>query len=414
MGCKLTNDVDGDKVADIGDEITCGGTESFYVYSSDSTDIKMLAKYNLYVGGEYDASTSTYTAYGDDATGLQDVNMKGFNSLAIRKGTTIFSNDDVKGTNYSDYEGSLVQKYVREYAAKLSEKGVKASEVTLITKEEIDILANKTLDVEYINSWAPKWLYSSSYWTRSAYSENAIWFVSNSGSFSYTNYNNNSLFGVRPVVVISSYDIKESIPKLACRATECIDNDKSKDISIGDLITYDTESFYVYSNDSTNIKMLAQYNLEVGNNKNSLYPVTTEKNLQSEKTLETNYGVVAFSSTSEKGTSYTDYEGSIVQNYVNIYATKLAEKGINAKEVTLLSLEELKLLGCSSDEFTCENAPEFVYSMQYWTKTKYNDTNIWCVRNNKELSYISYKSGNVSNTSTFGVRPTVYISVDEI
>lgn len=42
--------------SNIGDEIACG-TEHFYVIENDGTNIKMLAKYNLYVGANYDKIT---------------------------------------------------------------------------------------------------------------------------------------------------------------------------------------------------------------------------------------------------------------------------------------------------------------------------------------------------------------------
>ena len=38
---------------DIGSEIACG-SEHFYVIFSNDNEIKMLAKYNLYVGANYD------------------------------------------------------------------------------------------------------------------------------------------------------------------------------------------------------------------------------------------------------------------------------------------------------------------------------------------------------------------------
>lgn len=43
------------------------------------------------------------------------------------------------------------------------------------------------------------------------------------------------------------------------------DDDCSGDITVGDLITLGTESFYVIENNDENIQMLAKYNLEVGN-----------------------------------------------------------------------------------------------------------------------------------------------------
>ena len=44
--CYISNDVDSDGIADIGDMITCG-TESFYVISNDGENIEMLAEKNI-------------------------------------------------------------------------------------------------------------------------------------------------------------------------------------------------------------------------------------------------------------------------------------------------------------------------------------------------------------------------------
>ena len=52
----------------VGSEV-CIGEECFYVISSDEDNVLMLAKYNLYVGNHC-TSSSTCTAYGDEATGM--------------------------------------------------------------------------------------------------------------------------------------------------------------------------------------------------------------------------------------------------------------------------------------------------------------------------------------------------------
>ena len=59
-----------------GDEISINN-EHFYILSNDGTDVKAIAKYNLYVGGDYNSSTDVRTEYGSEATGLQDPSMKG-------------------------------------------------------------------------------------------------------------------------------------------------------------------------------------------------------------------------------------------------------------------------------------------------------------------------------------------------
>ena len=114
---KLINVVSGDGT-NKSDEV-CIGEECFYVMYSDDTSITMLAKHNLYVGGEYNSS---WTAYGDEATGKQDSTMLGFVSgQSIRKGTTKFSNTNYWSSTVSSYpayvydSNSTLYSYVENY-----------------------------------------------------------------------------------------------------------------------------------------------------------------------------------------------------------------------------------------------------------------------------------------------------------
>ena len=93
--------VSGD-IETVGSEV-CFDTECFYVIGNDGSNVSLLAKYNLYVGSEY--NNGTLTAYGNDATGMQDENMLGnlFKTGVPSKGVTAFSDDSKKGENYSDY-----------------------------------------------------------------------------------------------------------------------------------------------------------------------------------------------------------------------------------------------------------------------------------------------------------------------
>lgn len=87
---------------DIGDVITCGG-EEFYVISNDGTNIKMLAKYNLYVGNYRNADDTGYTMHSyneSEATGIQHSSMKaGGNSNGKTEGITYYSSSETKGAN---------------------------------------------------------------------------------------------------------------------------------------------------------------------------------------------------------------------------------------------------------------------------------------------------------------------------
>ena len=202
-GMKVINVVSGDGTQ-TSDEI-CIGEECFYVMYSDETTVTMLAKYNLYVGGEYNSS---WTAYGEEATGKQDLNMIGYSSKGKPyKGTTKFSNTNYWSSTVSSYpsyvynENSLLYSYVENYKTYLSTLGVTPIEARLITYEELtDLRCSGTKCTS-----APSWVYATTYWSGSADSSYDVWRVDSNGNFDYGNndYSNDSYFGCRPVITIS-------------------------------------------------------------------------------------------------------------------------------------------------------------------------------------------------------------------
>ena len=200
-GMKVINVVSGDGTQ-TSDEI-CIGEECFYVMYSDETTVTMLAKYNLYVGGEYNSS---WTAYGEEATGKQDLNMIGYSSKGKPyKGTTKFSNTNYWSSTVSSYpsyvynENSLLYSYVENYKTYLSTLGVTPIEARLITYEELtDLRCSGTKCTS-----APSWVYATTYWSGSAPSSDHVWSVGSSGCFSNNNYSNNNSYGCRPVITIS-------------------------------------------------------------------------------------------------------------------------------------------------------------------------------------------------------------------
>ena len=204
--CKLTKDENSDGIADIGDMITCD-TESFYVYNNDGETIKMLAQYNLYVGGDYNNTTSTYTPYGEEATGLQNSNMLGYvYGQDIFKGTTPFSNDEISGNNYNDYEGSIVENYVKAYEHELNKMGIKFKKISIISMDDLlELSSLSVIESGHITSWAPEWLYNSTYWVQQIYDTEQIGYINTDGYFSYITYD--QTLGVRPAVYISVDEI---------------------------------------------------------------------------------------------------------------------------------------------------------------------------------------------------------------
>lgn len=184
------------------------------------------------------------------------------------------------------------------------------------------------------------------------------------------------------------------------------DNDCSKDLSIGDLITIDTESFYIYNLEGDTIKALAEYNLYVGNTCTSgaTSSCTTLQNstgLQDSRAI--GYGTTPRIGTVKFGDS-NSYSSSVVKSYIDQYAVKMSKKEPNITNVRLITKDELVELGC---EKTCITAPKFTYNTSYWTSTAHPDYNnrIWFV-----YSFGSFGAVYINYDFEMGVRPVIEIS----
>lgn len=191
----------------VGSEISLG-KERFYLISNDNSTVAMLAKYNLYVGN-YCTSAYSCTAYGDEATGIQDSTMLGYRSsnTASRCGPLSFSTTAYWVDFVSEYpayvfdDNSVLFEYVEFYKTYLEGIGISISDVRLI---EYDELMNLGCDVLYgfCNNASYSWVYSTSYWSGTAVDDTHIFFVRNGGS-AFDIYSYRSGHGLRPVVEIA-------------------------------------------------------------------------------------------------------------------------------------------------------------------------------------------------------------------
>ena len=200
---------------EIGTIVTIG-TEQFYTIGTVGDNVKLLAMYNLYVGGK--SNYEDWSPYGDEATGMQDATMLGVYGNAIKtKGVTAYSDNGVS------YSGSIVEGYVNNYKTLLeSNFDIEVIEARLITKDELLNFSWDEIAGEYItdintyraNENTYTWLYSSSYWTGSNYGEEYIWEVDTYGDFFPYDYDIPSYIGVRPVIVVPKYAITgEIVPR---------------------------------------------------------------------------------------------------------------------------------------------------------------------------------------------------------
>ena len=185
----------------VGSEI-CIKEECFYVISSTEDTVTMLAKYNLLVGNSVDENRNVTPL--SNPTGIQDETAKGcVNGSTVCIGTVPFAEDfdQLKGLTY---EGSIVEGYVNNYVSYLESLGINISDVRLITKDELEKLGCSSENFSCIE--ALSWVYSTHYWTGIIYNSQ-FWGTEVDGVMGEyigsRSYNDNSYFGVRPVITIS-------------------------------------------------------------------------------------------------------------------------------------------------------------------------------------------------------------------
>ena len=186
---------------DIGIE-KCIGSECFHIIGTEGENVKLFSIYNLYVGGEYNRETGHLRLYGEEATGMQDENMRGYvKGETLAKGTISFSNVS------NVYSGSIVEEYVNNYKTKLEEYyEIEVLEARLISSDEL-----KEFGCNYVNKLCftdreYTWIYSTSYWTgtgKGTSKYNWVVYVRTIGDNYYAQSIAKTTFGVRPVIIVS-------------------------------------------------------------------------------------------------------------------------------------------------------------------------------------------------------------------
>ena len=200
--------------------------------------------------------------------------------------------------------------------------------------------------------------------------------------------------------------------------------------AIGTIVTIGSEQFYTIGTKEDNVKLLSMYNLMVGNEVTnieietwniSIKELTKPTGMQSLNALGSKwdsnedpidfpwYGLVPFSSVEKHGTSYSDYSGSLVEEYVNNYKILLESKfGVIVDEARLITYDELtnEKIGCSVAGSTCTTSSfDWIYSTSYWSGSAYDNRSIWVVDSDGLFEYAAYRTKHVS-----GVRPVIVIS----
>ena len=369
----------------VGDKIQIGD-ENFWVISNTNGTIRALAEYNINVGSNKNPSVTE---------GLQNESVRGYRSGGGTKyGNVAFSSSS------STYSGSAYEGYINSYISLLvSTYGLNAGDISgdAITKTELETLGCNSSSNTCSGSSYP-WVYTTSYWSGSAYSSSLVWDVRSDGLFGRYSCGSDSPFGVRPVIELNASEfIVEPVYKVITQA--------GSSLTTGDKIAIGDENFWVISNTNGTIRALAEYNINVGSNKNpSVTEGLQDESVKGRLQSGTKYGNVAFDS------SGTTYAGSALEGYINDYIDLIVSTyGLNASDIRgdAITYTELETLECDgSSDYTCSGSTySWVYTTSYWSGSAYDSNYVWDVNSNGDFDANGYYNGYY-----FGVRPVVILS----
>ena len=212
---------------------------------------------------------------------------------------------------------------------------------------------------------------------------------------------------------------------------------------IGTIVTIGDQQFYTIGTEENNVKILSMYNLYVGgyysagsmslssqNNDvkvsklNYILEDSKVQQLAGEKPTYSDFnnstgmqdsrmkgyvssgtpylGVTVFSNTG------ATYSGSIIESYVNNYKSLLETNyNIDITEARLINYEELNKFGCVDEDYSCTNAPSWLYSTSYWSMSVRAADYIWYVDTD---GFFAGEENDLNNKN--GVRPVIIISKD--
>lgn len=162
----------------------------------------------------------------------------------------------------------------------------------------------------------------------------------------------------------------------------------TKNFKVGDEIILGDVKFNIYKigNDNKTLHLLAQNNVAITTFSDSERPYDEEHN----------------------------YEGSLVEGFVNKFVDDLEDKGYTIKSSGIIDKDDLYELGfidsvtVSGRPYLCKNTPDFVkLENNYWLGGYYRvDTYQWV--------YFDEKIDTKSCEDEYGVRPTIVIDSSEI
>ena len=192
------------------------------------------------------------------------------------------------------------------------------------------------------------------------------------------------------------------------------------DINVpGTVVSIGDQQFYTIGIEGDNVKLLSMFNLYVGGEYNNGWTAygdeatgKQDKNMLGWTSSQSiRKGTTAFSSSTQHGTNYSDYSGSIVEEYVNAYKTIIEEDyGVPVETARLISYDELtdsETFACVEYNYCSDKYP-WIYSTSYWSGSARDSLYVWYVYSSGIFHFYDLYDLD----GDFGVRPVIVISKD--
>ena len=395
----------------IGSTIKIGDDFFYVIGKEDDTHIQVITKYNLGVG--YGFEENPIYKQTVIATGAVEGGYPNPGGICDYVLTNTFT--------FPSMNTNFVVDGFNNYINYLTNEGAVITDYNILSYNKYMELSNN----ERSGLNAPvghEFIYQTNYWIQSRddffnwYIPKYLWI--DPIGYGFCHYT----WGLRPVFTI---EVREELERYNPDVLTIEPQLSGSKYILGETYKIGDEEFYIIGkDDETHLKLLSKYNLGVGSGfETPTYKQDKNasgwKNDSNDAIGTTDFSDDAYWANSHSlettlqekyGTTYPSYiydESSRIKEMLDNYVNYLSQNG---KVVTarLIKQEELNGLGCNPYEFSCSNAPTWVYSTSYWTGSVVSPSFINYVNTSGRFGADSYMQ-----KKRYGVRPVILLEIEK-
>ena len=368
-------DSDNSLNASIGDRVTIGTDDFYFIGYDEQGNYKLLPKYNLDANYRQSKNNSVQISFANSDYWTEISNGSGaggsnFPYEYLSAGQEIYvyktkTGQDVAENNLTTYVNNYINYLKDTFNASITNS-------RLVSLD--DFYIQQSLETRIVD------LINQSIWMGTVDTDNYNPLFIDSEANDYIDWFNDQPYtnvsGVRPIIFVPS----SSVSKPWDNATKMYrDVDQSGSISVGDSVRFNNEAFFVVDSDNNNVKLLAKNPLG-NNNKQAEYGIRLSTHFS-----ETNYWMIDTSNYTNNYV-YRDKNGedtdNLVKTYINSYNGYLTNVLENREttdlvDVRLMSESEAQSVGIAFINNNYYNSFWLgnyctTTEIRYWSQSRHN------------------------------------------